>query len=210
MIVDLDVFADPHKIRQILGALCSDNEVMGRLSARAKSVAEAIAALPPTLSEPQTRQRLQELAVRDLSWQNGDDKGLTSALSDLRSDLNGMRALKRGGIAALPAPLSQTVRELVGDLAVWGLFPVPVGELEEWLAGCGISASKRTKWAWANEAAGYVRSNVVGSCDIWRFITDVGDFLTRHFEGPADHDGSADAPSESASEVVSAESASRD
>lgn len=204
VITDLDVLADPHKVRQVLGALCSDSEVIERLSARAKAVAAAIAALPPTLSEPQTKQRLQQLADRALSWQDGDDKGLATALAELRSELNGMRALKRGGIAALPAPLSQTGGELVRDLAPWGLFIVPVGELEEWLAGCGISASKRTKWAWANEAADYLRSNVVSPGDIWRFINDVGDFLTSHFEDPSGDGRSAEAPPGSASEVVSA------
>jgi len=56
----------------------------------------------------------------------------------------------------------------------------------------------------ANEAAGYVRSNIVRSGDIWKFINDVGDFLTRHFESPADDSGSVEVPSESVTEVVSA------
>jgi hypothetical protein len=195
VIADLDVIADPNKVRQVLTALCGDGEVVERLSKRAESIAQVIAALPPTLSEEQAKGRLAQLAERALRWRDGDDKKLATDLAELRSDLNGMRGLKRGGIAALPAPLSQEVGELTRDLASRGLFVAFVGELEEWLSGCGIAASKQTKWAWANEAAEYIRSNDARSDDIWSFIKDVGDFLTGQFENPSGHGDSAEARS---------------
>jgi ABC-type cobalamin/Fe3+-siderophores transport system ATPase subunit len=181
VITDLDVLADSTKVRQILSGLCHDEEVTKRLSTLATGVAESLAALPPTLSEEDTKERLQRLARDSYQWKNGDDKNLVMSIADLRSELNGMRALKRGGIAALPLGLSQTADELVRELAQFGFFVVPVGELEEWLTGCGISASKAKKWAWANEAAEYIRSNARVDNDIWKFIDDVGHFLTARF-----------------------------
>ena len=122
--------------------------------------------------------------------------GLVADVADLRNELNGMRALKRGGIAALPNGLSETVAHLVRDLAQRGFFVVPVGELEEWLIGCGLSASKKRKWAWANEAADYIRSNESGPDDIWKFIDEVGQFLTSHFEDPSSRPRAATASGE--------------
>ena len=121
------------------------------------------------------------MASRELSWTTGDDSGLRSDLSDLRSSLDAMRQLKSGGIERLPIKLAETVSTLVGNLAVHGLFLVPVGELEWWLANCGIVASKKKKWAWANEAAEFIRGNSARTDDIWRFVDDVGRYLTSHF-----------------------------
>ncbi len=58
---------------------------------------------------------------------------------------------------------------------------MPVGELEEWLSDCDISASKKMKWAWANEAAEYIRTNPSRDDDIWQFIRELGDYLTARF-----------------------------
>jgi hypothetical protein len=182
VITDLDVLSDPGKVAQILGALHHNPDDVQRLSILAADVAARLAALPPTVSEEEARNRLNRLAERPYSWTNGDDKGLVDGISELRADLNGMRALKRGGIRALPGELAASASELVQDLARHGLFVVPVGELEEWLAGRGIIASKKKKWAWANEAAEYLRANASEQGDIWSFIDRVGSFLTSRFD----------------------------
>ena len=79
-------------------------------------------------------------------------------LNSLSNSLNGMRG---------------------GDLECHGVLLVRYGELEDWLADCGISASKKKyKWAWANEAARYIRENEPRPDDIWDFVRRLGSYLT--------------------------------
>ncbi len=93
-----------------------------------------------------------------------------------------MRQLKSGGLDVLPEQVRVPLTKLVDKFKAVGLFLVPVGELEEWLTGCNIGASKRTKWAWANEAATYIRTHPTRSDDIWKFMSDVGQYLTTQFD----------------------------
>lgn len=181
VITDLDVLADHLKVKQIFAALCQDGSVIPGVAEMAEQIAMALAALPPTLSEEEARGRLEHLANQAVKWEDGDDKRLVGELTQLRSELNGMRALKRGGIAALPEELRDSVKDLVQTLAQYGFFVVPVGELEEWLAGCGLPAPKAKKWAWANAAAEYLRASTARDNDIWKFIDSVGRYLTLHF-----------------------------
>jgi hypothetical protein len=88
-----------------------------------------------------------------------------------------MRKLKRGGVDAFSPQIAEPLRELLISLQGYGVFLVPVGELEEWLTGTGIQASKENKWAWANEAALHIQSVGASAGDIWNFIRDVGSHL---------------------------------
>ena len=81
----------------------------------------------------------------------------------------------------MPEAVSTCLEALLGRLEAFGLFLVPVGELEEWLEGCGITASKTKKWAWANQAADYIRTHPRQNCDIWDFTERLADYLTVQF-----------------------------
>jgi hypothetical protein len=58
-----------------------------------------------------------------------------------------------------------------------GLFLVPVGELEGWLASEEIATSKNNKAAWANAAALKILSRGASTGDIWHFVRGVGEYL---------------------------------
>ena len=118
---------------------------------------------------------------RDLDWTNGDDTHLRSSLLEINIALNGMRGLKRGGIKALPAQVADRLSGLIAKCKRFGLFLVPVGELEYWLADCQISASKKKKWAWANEASDFIRQHPARNDDIWEFTASVGKYLSEQF-----------------------------
>ena len=104
---------------------------------------------------------------------------LYTKMMELAQELNRMKRLKRGGLAKLPPGISATAGALVDELAKAGLFVVPVGELEEWLASREIRASKRSRSAWANEAAAKVRQLGAQSDDVWAFMRDVAGFVMR-------------------------------
>ena len=181
IIADLDVITDTVKMKQMLTNICDEDAIVSNLMKEVESVAEEVRTLPPTISEEQALHKLNTLASGKYSWAKRDDIGLRCSLSTLRSSLNAMSDLKGGGISKLPSDLAERLGELIEKLRIMGVFIVDVGELEEWLAGCNIDASKRKKWAWANEAAKFIQENPTRDDDIWGFTRELGDYLTKHF-----------------------------
>ena len=180
VISDLDVVADKDKVKRILKSLVDDPEIVNDFMVRVQHLIELIRNIPPTISEVDTQDRLQELARIEQDWSKETDRALRSELSSLCNTLNRMRALKDGGLDTLPKHLRQPLASLLEDSAAVGLFLVPCGELEQWLAGCGLQSSKRkNKWAWANEAATYIRDSKRRDDDVWKFTGAVGKYLTR-------------------------------
>jgi len=178
VIADLDLVSDKDKFRKIVTSLIDDNDAIRGFTDRVQVVIHSIRDLPPNISEDDTKDKLTELAEADHDWSNGTDTTLRSELNLLSTTLYRMRALKEGGLSDLPEEVSQPLGELVADLREIGLFLVPVGELECWLQDCGIKASKRKKWAWANEAATYLRDNEAREDDVWGFVAGVGEHLS--------------------------------
>lgn len=181
IIADLDVVTDIDKLRQILNSLCDDNSIIKSFLVDVGHISEAVRRLPPTISEKEVNKKLQELSATELDWKNGDDRSLRETFSSLSNSLNGMRKLKCGGVNALPEDVAIPLRELIEKLRHIGLFLVPVGELEEWLSDCDIKASKKKKWAWANEAADHIRTTNQRDDDIWQFVSQIGSYLAKQF-----------------------------
>lgn len=182
VITDLDVIIDVVKMRQMLISICDDNSLVSDFMAEVKSIAEELRNLPPTIDENQAIERLSDLASKNYNWAEGDDVQLSNQLTALRSELNGMAKLKNGGVSKLPLDLSERLGDLIKKLRNIGIFIIDVGELEEWLSGCNIGASKRKKWEWANEASNFIRENQAQEGDIWSFARELGDYLTEHFK----------------------------
>lgn len=181
VIADLDIITDIGKIEQILKNQCDDVDRVGRLVSKVREVASAVLKLRPTISAETVRSDLEGMIEHELDWSKGHDRQLRSSLSSLKNSLNGMRGLKCGGVDALPATISEPLQYIIEELRAVGLFLVPVGELEYWLANSEISASKKKKWAWANEASDFLRENPIQQGDIWGFIRGVSDYLTNQF-----------------------------
>ncbi len=180
VMADLDLVTDKPKIKRILKSLIDDATIVPGLLKRIDEIAEAIRLLPPTISEQQAGDELNELATKDHDWTKGSDRELRSKLNSLSNSLNGMRGVKDGGLRELPKHIRDPLENILADLEVHGVFLVPFGELEDWLAGCEISASKKTnKWVWANEAAHYIRENEPRQDDIWDFVRRLGSYLTQ-------------------------------
>jgi hypothetical protein len=114
-----------------------------------------------------------------MTWENGDDVKVRRELANLSQMLDRMRRLKRGGVSAFPGGIAVLLGQLVSDLKTIGVFVVPVGELEEWLAAANITESKANKWAWASAAAQHVQQRGSSSGDVWDFMRDVGRHLMR-------------------------------
>ncbi len=182
VVADLDVITDIDKMKQILNNICTDASRASELLAKVTRIAEPVRRLPPSISEEQASSELREIALQAFDWTRGDDRLLREKLSELNTALNGMRKLKSGGLRALPNEIAKPLQELLSELKTVGLYLVPVGELEGWLSDCCIGASKKKKWAWANEAADHIRRNAPRDDDIWQFVRQLGDYLTGQFK----------------------------
>jgi ABC-type lipoprotein export system ATPase subunit len=53
---------------------------------------------------------------------------------------------KSRGVSGLPTAKRPAMRALINELATYGLFVVPVGELESWLPDLDVPASPKHKW----------------------------------------------------------------
>jgi hypothetical protein len=181
VIADLDILAESERLGRVVSALSYEPHA-ATLVAAAREVAAAIKDLPPTVDPEDVKSRLAAAAALPTDWSQNHDDSLRSCLQDLTHDLDRMRRLKRGGVAALPHPLNEQASSLIAALAEIGLFVVPVGELEAWLADRAVGASKRSKWSWANEAASKVRQLGPQAGDVWDFMRSVGAYLVRALE----------------------------
>jgi hypothetical protein len=174
VIADLDVIADPEKLTRVLDALgCSTTKDLVR---EARRIVGLVRRLPPTISEHEVRTELSQAMSDDLSWEQHHDVVLGSTLRRIARRLDRMARL-RSLTQELPVEVQNAVKALLGSLAQAGLFVVHVGELEQWLSSEQISASKKTKWAWANEAATLIRKLSARDDDIWAFMRSVFGFL---------------------------------
>jgi hypothetical protein len=180
VVADLDVIADPTKLKRILEVM-ADPARTEDLVAKARSVAEAIRKEPPTISPAAVKDSLSAIVLEGNDWEEEADIKVRRELNRLAEQLDRMRQLKRGGIAGLPVSVAEEATSLLRELSSEGIFLVPVGELEEWLETYEIQNSKRNKWAWANSAAQIIQERGRQQGDVWDFMQSVGQYLLENY-----------------------------
>ncbi|HEY8085845.1 MAG TPA: TOPRIM nucleotidyl transferase/hydrolase domain-containing protein [Methylophilaceae bacterium] len=175
-LADIDVIADAEMLRRILNSLGSTETES--LVSESQQVISAIMKLPPSLSPEDARKEILDALTSDLDWNKNDDSVLRGKLRKIANQLDRMRRIKRKTSSEpLPEETQRALENIIQKLLQAGLFVVPVGELEGWLADKGIQASRENKWAWANEAAVLVRKVGSNSGDIWEFMRSIGKHL---------------------------------
>lgn len=88
---------------------------------------------------------------------------------------------KKGGIKALPPASKQVAENLIANAAEYGVFIVPVGEIELWLQYLGVTGSK-TKWLSSifekmgtdKASSDYVHPK---AGDVWDFIRSISKWI---------------------------------
>jgi hypothetical protein len=176
VIADLDLVVDLQKMQNILESM-TDVEQAKMIVEKTRYVADEIRKLPPTIGPDDYARRLEKIRHLPTVWETGDDLEIQRELRSLAQGLDRMRGLKRRGISSLPDSISTSLQEILLSLERVGVFLVPVGEVEGWLAAEGIADSKEKKAARANAAALTIQAK--GAChgDIWDFVRGVGNFL---------------------------------
>ena len=178
VMADLDMITNPRLLRRVLEAIAEKDEIE-QLCNEAVSVMEKIKNLAPQVDIDEIRNHLSDLVASDADWVVDADIRARRELNNMAKLLDRVGRLKRGGIKAFPPEVRDPLQDLVDQLSRYGIFLVPVGELEGWLVDAGIAESKENKWAWANAAANYVQLQGAQAGDIWDFVRSAGNFLRR-------------------------------
>lgn len=195
VIADLDVLVDDGRIGRVLESLVNDPAACTALHESCRAVASAVQSLPPVVSPKVVGERLAKIGQLRRDWSKRDDVSVRNELRALSNDIDRMRRLKRGGIADFDQPLQGQIRDIVDRLARIGLFLVPVGELEEWLAAHDVGVSKSDKRAWSNAAAELISKVGQQDGDVWAFMRAVAQFLTGLANATSQQEVAADNPS---------------
>jgi hypothetical protein len=82
--------------------------------------------------------------------------------------------LKRGGVAKLDAGNRERAEAFLRELAAYGLFLVPVGELEAWLPDVGAAG---TKSVWVTNLFDLIGASPDDACYLWPGEGDIWAFI---------------------------------
>jgi hypothetical protein len=175
VIADLDM-ARNSSFPQVLAAICPEAEQPAILDYHRRFRAE-LEKLPPTLSPDDAKKRLGEISNSITTWDNGADDAVMSKLSELRKDIEGATKLKKGGVRAYgeqPA-IQELLNRLISECKKFGLFLVPVGELEWWL---DLNVSREKKDVWAQAAIAKLRASTDENLPIVAFVREIHEYLS--------------------------------
>lgn len=179
VVSDLDVLAEPGRLFATLTAL-NPGVDLSECRKLLDATAQAVKALPASVTEAAAGHQLRELAALDLCWKRGDDGMLRGRLNKLSKSVYRVGRLKEGGIDAYAEhpDVRRLISESVDTCNRYGVFLVPVGELEYWVPGLMAGFPEgEGKMEWAYEMAARIRSAAVKSGDVWAFTQCVLDYL---------------------------------
>ena len=177
VIADLDMLVDSDRMARVLEQLVDDSDTRASLLAASTAVATAVRNLPPTKTASETQNKLRALSESPMHWDQKHDLDLRNQLRSLAKEIDRMSRLKRGGVQAYMGQLNADMCTLLTRLHDYGLFLVPVGELEEWLPQAEVTVSKSDKRAWSNAAAQVIQNRGKREASLWDFMRSVGSYL---------------------------------
>ena len=185
VIADIDLLLDASKFQGVLSALVPDHETRSPLLEEGTRLGNELRRVQPLMSPGEVAAELAAISAAPMSWADDDDKNIKRRLQALVSGVDRARRLKEKGAASLPEDVDASLIGLLETLNGVGLFLVPVGELEGWLAGEALGVPKTKKWAWADAAARRVAERGKQAGDVWDFVRAVGHHLARSDDGAA-------------------------
>lgn len=121
--------------------------------------------------------------LRDLLNACSVPEALVQSITTLRGKIEAEFKLadldmKQGGVALLDPANSEALKSLLQQLADYGIFVVPIGEVESWLKPLGVTVSKD---AWLSAIFERMRADpkdadyvLPGTDDVWGFLGSIG------------------------------------
>jgi len=185
VIADIDLLLDDNKFQGVLSALVPDLAARSPLLKEGTRLRNELRRVQPLMSPDEVVAELAAISAAPMSWADDDDKNIKRRLQALASGVDRARRLKEKSAASLPEDVAASLIGLLETLNGVGLFLVPVGDLEQWLATEALDVSKTKKWAWADAAARRIAERGKQAGDVWDFVRAVGQYLARSDDGAA-------------------------
>jgi len=140
-IVDIDILNSEADLSNVIAAFSSELDKSVIISLRAE-LATHIEGVPEEDITEELKQNVAEL-LEQLNNNEHSLSGARGALNRIRSESTKWSNIKREGIDALKGEFHQKAKRIIDESTSFGLYIVPVGELESWM-NLGV---RKNRWA---------------------------------------------------------------
>ena len=140
-IPDIDLLRDGGDLAKLLEAL-APGSFSDEIAGLREAVATCIDGQPEAQALAEVKDGVAEF-MDQLNQREHDLAGARSRLRDLQSSATPWKAVKLGGVDAIPAEVRENAKSLLDLLRARGAFLVPVGELESWIE---LGTRRKNRW----------------------------------------------------------------
>lgn len=177
LVADLDLLRELGTFQNVLTALTSAEQTRDAME-KCRKIIQQIKALGPLHSEIEVAAALNEILGEPLKWSDTEQLGrVRRTLGDLSAGLSETARLKLGLESLSDKSVYHDLKAYLGELRSFGVFLVPVGELEDWVPHLMDGApSKKKKPERANFMANRIREAAAGTDDVWAFIRKMAEY----------------------------------
>ncbi len=174
---DLDAIREVSTFENILKAVAPEKDAR-ELMVSCQNILAEVKALGPIYSESYAHHLLKEVLDNKFDWKNTEQlNSIRNALSKLSRGLSQTSRLKQGLGSFENSSVEHNLSAFVNRCKRYGLFLVPVGELEDWVPHLVQDGPSRKKKAeWANYAANQIRESPSQEGDVWEFVKSMAFF----------------------------------
>lgn len=185
VIADIDFVAKNGELKKVLKGLKVSDEEIKDLSKQANKIIQAYSQNVQKVDHQSIKDSLESVSseITESTDLSGKIRGKIMSIAKQTYKLN---ELKSSGIAGIPddvmnldgsQKLNIEFSEFLETLKKFGLFVIPVGELESWLPVLMNGQSKEDKAKWAILAAEKIEHIGFKDDDVWAFIKGITDYL---------------------------------
>jgi hypothetical protein len=171
------------ELKEVLDSLGTAVDEIAELIGRRDNLVKKIRETKPELSPEAVISDLSPLLKDAETWDLKKEAEIRSQINRLLQRLNRFAGVKSEGIAGVPEDLKEEALGLLEKCKCTGLYLVPQGELESWVAHLmGNSISKVNKTVWATEAARKIEEAGRGLNDVWDYVEGIATYFVSILE----------------------------
>ncbi len=113
----------------------------------------------------------------DVDWDHGGDMEMRGELEKVSRTVARSRKLKNVD-TVLPCDLRQNIEQCLKSLKVYGIFLVPMGELEDWLPKQDLGSRTR-KAEFAIATAAWIQEQGRQQDPLWDFMGGIAEYFSQ-------------------------------
>jgi hypothetical protein len=177
VIADIDLLTDLDKFRQVLERM-APQERIEEIVGLAQAIAQRLRELPPVITEESVREKLSQVLNKDFDWDQGGDMKMRGELERVSREIARSRNLKNVDSTGLPCDLRHDIEQCLKSLKEYGIFLVPMGELEDWLPGQELG-TRTHKAEFAVATAAWIQEQGRQQDPLWDFVRYIAEYFSQ-------------------------------